>query len=229
MSSNYLIQDMPLSERPREKLERYGVEELSNEELLAIILATGTKSKSAIELARSLLIHMEGAHGMANAGLNDLMEVSGIGKAKASTIIAALEFGKRIMMKDAEKKISLASPKTIYEYMKHKLRYETQEKFFSLLLDVKCNLIGEEEVSRGGLDFTIVDPKILFKKVISKQASSIILVHNHPSGDPHPSQADKSLTHQIIEGAKLLGIKVMDHVIIGEDSYFSFEEQGILR
>lgn len=224
----YMMREMPEEDRPREKLERYGVESLSNAELLGILLGTGSRDKNAVELADELLKHIQREGGAVNVDIEDLMCVKGVGKAKACTVIAAVEFGKRIMGKDNEPRGVMNSPDIIYNYMRTKVQSAQRESFYCLLLDVKCKLIYDFEVSQGGAEFATADPRAVFEKAVRRQATSIVLVHNHPSGDPSPSKADIQLTERLSKAGDILEIKVVDHIIVGNGTYFSFSREGYL-
>lgn len=223
------ILDMPKTERPREKLEKYGAALLSDEELMAILIRNGTASKSALELGASLLREQGGLLGLARAELSDFMKVKGVGLAKACQIMAALELGKRVMRKNAEERISLDSPETVYEFILPDVKFLKQEVFYALLLDIRCGLIAKVEISRGALGKTSVDPKMIYEAALRKNASSVVLVHNHPSGDPSPSEPDISFTEHLVKGARLLGLRIVDHVIIGEGKFFSLKRKKLMN
>ena len=222
------IKEMPKNERPREKLIDIGVEFLSNEELVAILLATGSKEKTALELARDILNNDLGMHGLAMAQLEDFLKLDGIGPAKACILMSAVELGKRIAYLESVEKLDLSSPKSIADLMMRDMRFERVEKFKILLLDVKNQLIAKEEISTGGINYSLVDTKVVFEPVIRKGATSIVLVHNHPSGDPNPSAEDRKLTERLSQAGKYLSIEVLDHIIIGDNKYYSFKENFLI-
>jgi len=222
------IKEMPKNERPREKLIDIGVEFLSNEELVAILLATGSKEKTALELARDIFNNDLGMHGLAMAQLEDFLKLDGIGPAKACILMSAVELGKRIAYLESVEKLDLSSPKSIADLMMRDMRFERVEKFKILLLDVKNQLISKEEISTGGINYSLVDAKVVFEPVIRKGATSIVLVHNHPSGDPNPSAEDKKLTERLSQAGKYLSIEVLDHIIIGDNKYYSFKENFLI-
>lgn len=222
------IKEMPKTERPREKLIDIGVGHLSNEELIAILLATGSKDKTALDLARDILNNDSGMHGLAMAQLEDFLKLDGIGPAKACILMSAIELGKRIAYLESVEKLDLSSPTSIANLMMRDMRFERVEKFKVLLLDVKNQLISKEEISTGGVNYSIVDTKVVFEPAIRKGATSVILVHNHPSGNPNPSPEDKKLTERLTHAGKYLAIEVLDHIIIGDNKYFSFKENFLM-
>ena len=222
------IKLLPENERPVEKVCRYGVKNLSNTELVALILHTGTKSKSAISLAEEVIaMYPEGISGFGNCELEDLIKIEGIGKTKASTILAAVELGKRISMASADRKLCLDSSETVAGLFMEELRYEKKEYFKSVLVNTKGEIITIDEVSVGELSSTIVHPREVFSLAVKKSAAAIIFVHNHPSGDPTPSREDVETTRRLIDSGKLLGIRVLDHIIIGDGRYSSLKDMKI--
>ncbi|MBQ8682627.1 MAG: DNA repair protein RadC [Selenomonadales bacterium] len=223
-----MMKDLPQDERPREKLMKRGSEALSNAELLAILLRTGTKEESALRLAERILVETgeEGLYGLAHSSIKSLMKRKGVGSTKAITIAAALELGKRVAMGDSQKRVIIRSSDDIANYMMPRLRYFDKEYFYVVLLNTKNHVIAAPMISVGTLSESLVHPRELFKEAVNHSASAVILVHNHPSGDPSPSKEDIMMTKRIIEGGKLLDIKVLDHVIIGDNTYISLREQG---
>lgn len=229
LKENYTIKDLPISERPREKLQQLGPEFLSNDELIAIIIRTGSKTESAIELSRKVLsIDNRGLAYLRDTTLEELMEVKGIGKCKGAQILAAIEIGKRLSYSEALKKVKITNPETIANLYMDEMRYLHKEHFKIALLDTKNQIIVTEEISVGTLNASIVHPRDVFKVAIKRNANSIILIHNHPSGDPAPSNEDINITNRLIEAGKLIGIKVLDHIIIGDNRYISFKEKNLL-
>ena len=226
---NYTIKELPITERPREKLYDYGPKALSNEELLAIIIRTGNKEDTAIDLARRLLSKdKRGLVALRDTTLQELMETKGIGKCKAAQILAAIEIGKRINYLDALSKIKINEPSTIANLYMDEMRYLQKEHFRVVLLDTKNQIIVTEEISIGTLNASIVHPRDVFRAAIKRNANSIILIHNHPSGDPTPSNEDINITKRLLEAGNLIGIKVLDHIIIGDNKYISFREKNII-
>ncbi len=222
------IKDLPLEERPREKLKRLGTESLSNAELLGLLLRTGNQQESAVHLAERLLAEAGGLSFLPSFALEELQKFNGVGLAKAVQIKAALEIGKRIATTVCDEQIQAASPGQVAELFMEELRHLKKEYFMLLLLDTKNRIISKEQVSVGSLNASIVHPREIFSIPIKKSASSIILVHNHPSGDPSPSKEDQEVSHRLVEAGSLLGIEVKDHLIIGDGRYLSFKEKGLL-
>ncbi|NLY85042.1 MAG: DNA repair protein RadC [Tissierellia bacterium] len=229
LKRNYTIKELPITERPREKLYNYGPKALSNEELLAIIIRTGNKEDTAIDLARRLLSKDDrGLVSLRDTTLQELMETKGIGKCKAAQILAAIEIGKRINYLDALSKVKINEPSTIANLYMDEMRYLQKEHFRVVLLDTKNQIIVTEEISVGTLNASIVHPRDVFRAAIKRNANSIILIHNHPSGDPTPSNEDINITKRLLEAGNLIGIKVLDHIIIGDNKYISFREKNII-
>lgn len=223
------IKKMPLSERPREKMVTYGCQSLSNAELLAIILSTGTREKTAIDLASAVLnMSTEGLRSLADTTIEELSQVKGIGLAKASQIIAAVELGKRIALTTKVNNYKIKSPEDVSNLLMEEMRYLNKEVFNILLLNTKHNVIAIENISVGSLNASIVHPREVFNRAIKRSSSAIILAHNHPSGDPKPSGEDISITKRLIEAGTIIGINVLDHIIIGDGVYFSMKEQELI-
>lgn len=222
---NTLIKDIPIKERPRERFKLYGKENVSNEELLSIILNTGVKNKSVKELSNSILSKINDISDLKNMTLNNLKKINGIGEAKAIKILAAIELGKRVYYMNNTHNIKMDSPDKIYEYIKGEVEGLEQEHFYALYLDSKKNLIDKKLLFIGTLNRSIVHPREIFKYAYLLSASSIICVHNHPSGDTIPSKEDMFLTKNLVEIGKMQGIAVVDHIIVG-NNYYSFFENG---
>ncbi len=230
-----LIRDLPPDERPRERMLRVGPGSLSVVELLAVLLGTGSgRGRSAIALAQSLLARFasEGVAGaaalaaLAGAETLDIQATPGLGAAKATRVVAALELGRRLNEARAERG-TVNSPDDVAELLGARLRRLDREHFVVVLLDTKNHLLGSELIAVGSLDASIVHPREVFKAAIRKSASAMILVHNHPSGDPEPSEADLVCTRRLEEAGRVLGIPVLDHVIIGDGRYRSLRQGGI--
>ena len=214
-------------DRPREKLVRRGINALTDAELLALILASGTRSQSAIDLGRSLLDSLGGLDGLAHADLSQLLRQNGIGKAKALAILAAFEIGKRRSITVRESKQIMTSAQAA-RYLHPILCDKRQEVFYLIILNVKSEIIAEKEMFSGGISSTIVDSRLIFREAINHFGSSIIVAHNHPSGSLEPSEADKKLTRELYNGAQLLDIRLVDHIIISKKGYYSFQESDKL-
>lgn len=220
---------MPESERPREKLFTYGVERLSNAELIAIILGKGTREKSAVSLAHNILnYNEEGLRFLTNCTVEELSEIKGMGLAKSAQIIAAVELGKRIALATKANNYKIKSPDDVSNLLMDEMRYLKKEFFNIVLLNTKHELITVENISIGSLNASIVHPREVFVKAVKRSCSAIILVHNHPSGDPQPSKEDINITRRLVEAGKIIGIEVLDHVIIGDGIYCSLKEKGIM-
>lgn len=228
MEKNYTISKIPKDERPREKLLKYGAEILTNSELLALIIGFGSKRDSAITLAQKIIYNNnKGLLNIIDTDAELLKSYNGINDAKAAKILAVAELSKRIS-RERVNKIKIASPQTIAALLLEEMRYLKKEVFKIVLLDTKNNIISINNVSVGCLDSTIVHPREVFLDAIKNSSAAIILVHNHPSGEVEPSKDDINITNRIIECGKIIGIKVLDHIIIGDGNYLSFKEKGYI-
>jgi len=226
---NLTIKEMPENERPREKLMRYGSHTLSNSELLAILLRTGSKEQSALELANIVLSHdKKGIRYLANCTVEELSKIKGIGQSKACQIIAAIELGNRLSRSALESKKAIRSPKDVKDIFINDMRFLEKEHFKVVFLNTKNEIIAYETISIGSLNASIVHPREVFNRAIKKSSASIILLHNHPSGNPEPSKEDINITKRLIEAGKIIGIEVLDHVIIGDGDYFSLKENSLI-
>ena len=221
---SYKIKELPEEERPREKAIQFGIENLSVVELLAILLQTGTKNLSVKELSVQLLDKVGGIKGLKDLRLSNLKRIKGIGNAKAITLLAAIELGKRMSFEPDKKKIQIKQTKDVYYYFAYLFRNETQEKFLVLFLDIKNYVLGKKIIFVGTASQSIVHPRDIFKEAVLNNASKIICIHNHPSGDVTPSIEDRNITLKLKEIADLMSIPLLDHVIIGKNSYYSFLE-----
>jgi DNA repair protein RadC len=222
------IQDIPEAERPVERLIRNGSESLSNAELLGIILRTGTREENVVNLCSRILSEYS-IKQLSLANISKLMELHGIGKVKAAQITAVFELSRRLETFVEEPKKKISSPKDVYTLMYPKMREQKKEKFIMLYLDTKNQLLKEEVVSIGSLNSSIVHPREVFKTALMESSASVIMIHNHPSGDPSPSKEDVMVTEKMVEGGKLLGIDVLDHVIIGDGRYISLKDEGFVK
>lgn len=226
------IKEMPEDARPRERLERSGPGALSNQELLAIILSTGStaggRKYTAIDLATQLLKKFESLKGVAQADFEQLKDVSGIGLAKTCQIMAAFELGKRVAIFSGNSKPVIRQPTDVFEYFSTQMSLLTREEFLVVVLDTKNRLIKYEFISKGTLNASIVHPRDVFRVAIIHSAAAIILVHNHPSGDPAPSQEDIDLTRRLFKAGELMGINILDHIIIGGAKFMSMKEMQLL-
>ena len=217
------IKDLPLLDRPIERLINKGVESLSNEELLAIILRTGTKEKSAKDLAAQLISKYRSVKELSNVSFEQLSSVSGIGRSKASISMSCFELSKRINMSvDSLINIKANNPDIIFEYYKDLLKDKNQEYFYAIYLNTKNRIIKDKLLFIGTINYSVVHPREVFKEAYLAGASSIILVHNHPTGNIFPSSNDIDTTKKLKEIGDIMGVKVVDHIIIGKDKYYSF-------
>lgn len=225
--SYFAICELPCTERPREKSLQYGMHSLSDGELLAIIIGSGGKGHSALDLAKTLLAKFGNLRNLAQVSSGELQKISGIGPVKALEIKACLEIARRFHQVALKPGVFLTGSQQIFDYYHEKLRDQRKEQFYSVLLDVKHRIIREELVSIGSLNFSIVHPREVFAPAIREAAGSILLIHNHPSGDPTPSMEDIETTKRLIEVGKVVGIRILDHIIIGNGCYISFLEQKL--
>jgi DNA repair protein RadC len=223
------IKNWAIDDRPREKMLQKGPEALSNSELVAILINNGSKEKSAVELAKDVLrLGSDNLNELGKLSLKDFQKIKGIGIAKAITIAAALELGRRRQAAATLDKPVVQSSKDIAQYLKAILKDFTYEVFAVLFLNRANKVNHFEIISRGGITGTVADPRIILKKALDEDATSIVLSHNHPSGSLKPSRADEELTQKIKEAAKYFDIKVIDHIIVSEEGYYSFADDGIL-
>lgn len=221
---------MPRDERPYEKCTRLGAEHLSDVELLAVLLRTGTRGENALELARRILYHTgeSGILGIHQFDTERLKQIKGIGKVKAIQISCISELAKRLAKASYQDAVCFTEPKTIAQYYMEDLRHEKQEHMKLLMLNTKAKLLGETTISKGTVNASLITPRELFIEALQKNAVSIIILHNHPSGDPTPSREDMLTTKRILDAGALIGIELLDHIIIGNNCYMSFREEGLL-
>jgi DNA repair protein RadC len=216
-------------DRPREKLMLKGKAALSDAELIAILIASGTRELTAVDVAKIIMQRSNNnLNDLAKMSLKDLQKIKGIGEAKAITIVAAMELGRRRKDADVIKKTKISSSKDCYDAMRPHLLDLPHEEFWVLLLNRANEIIKPLQISSGGIAGTVADPKLIFKAAIDELASAIILVHNHPSGNKLPSQADKDLTKKVKDAGKLLDLPILDHLIFTDNGYFSFADEMIL-
>jgi DNA repair protein RadC len=227
-ANQILIKDVPKEERPRERLLKYGASALSNQELLAIIFGHGSKNESVMSLAQRVLIHFEGLPLLKDATVEELMAIRGIGKVKAIHLIACLELGKRIHSFKPSEKYVIRSPEDGAGFVMEELRHLNQEHFVVLFLNTKNQVIHQQTIFIGSLNASIVHPREIFREAVKRSSASIICAHNHPSGDPTPSQEDIQVTRRLSECGKMIGIELLDHIVIGDRKYVSLKEKGYL-
>jgi DNA repair protein RadC len=225
------IKEWPEDERPREKMLKQGVGSLSNAELLALIIRTGDSAtkKSAIDLGREIITHFgDNLRELGSADLAEICSIKGMGPAKATGIKAAFTLASRLQSRKLEHLDRFTSPRQVFDYFHHEFRDSRKEYFLALLLDGKNRIIRRVQVSEGSLNQSIVHPREVFIPAVKESAAAIILVHNHPTGDPAPSSEDIAITRRLREAGDIMGIKVLDHIIIGDGEFVSFVERGLL-
>lgn len=220
--------EMPAEERPRERLEKHGGSACSAAELIAILFRTGNSQKSALGMAEELVHQFGGLRGVSQASVPELMAVKGVGKVKAIEIAAAVEIGKRLTVVSEEEKPSIRGPQDVANLMMPELRDERVEHLVALLLDTKNRVIKIVHISKGTLDSSLVHPREVFRQAIAASAAAIIVVHNHPSGDPTPSEEDRRVTTRLVSAGSTIGIDVLDHIIIGLNRWVSMKEKGLM-
>ena len=230
MKQSNTIKEIPVTERPYEKCEQRGSASLSDEELLAVLLRTGTRGESALALARHILYHAgeTGILGIHQFSMERLMAIKGIGKVKAIQLSCISELAKRLSKATYQEALCFSEPGSIARYYMEDLRHEKQELMKLLMLNTKAKLVGETNVSKGTVNASLITPRELFIEALQKNAVSIVILHNHPSGDPTPSREDMLTTKRILDAGALIGIELLDHIIIGNNCYVSFRKEGIL-
>jgi DNA repair protein RadC len=226
---NLTIKDWALEDRPREKLLSKGLSSLTDAELIAILIGSGIKNESAVDLAKKILIAVKNnLNELGKLSVEDLMTSKGIGEARAITIIAALELGRRRKRADIMEKKKISGSKDVFEFFQPVLADLPYEEFWILLLNRSNKIIEKFKISQGGISGTVIDVRMILKNAIEKLASSIILCHNHPSGNLQPSEADKKITTKLKDAAGIMDMQVLDHLIIADSSFYSFADEGIL-
>lgn len=226
---NLTIKDWALEDRPREKLLGKGLNSLTDAELIAILIGSGNRNESAVELAKKILKGVKNnLNELGKLTVEDLMASKGIGEAKAVTIIAALELGRRRKQADIMEKKKISGSKDVFEFFQPVLADLPYEEFWILLLNRSNKIIEKFKISQGGISGTVIDVRMILKNAIEKLASSIILCHNHPSGNLQPSEADKKITTKLKDAANIMDMQVLDHLIITDSSFYSFADEGML-
>lgn len=230
MNQSNTMKEIPETERPYEKCEHRGSASLSDEELLAVLLRTGTRGENALALARRILYHTgeTGILGLHQFSMERLKTIKGIGKVKAIQLSCISELAKRLSKASYQEALCFAEPASIARYYMEDMRHEKQEITKLLMLNTKAKLVGETDISRGTVNASLVTPRELFIEALQKNAVSIVIMHNHPSGDPTPSREDMLTTKRILDAGALIGIELLDHIIIGNNRYMSFREEGML-
>jgi DNA repair protein RadC len=227
MKITYRIADLAESERPRERLASFGAEAISNAELIAILLRSGVEGSNALQLAQKILLNLGGLSGLHRAAYEELCEEHGIGPAKAAQIKAAIELGRRLSIASIEDKPTIHSPEDAAALVQYEMGAFEREHLRVMILDTRNRVVKIVEVYRGSLNASLIRIGEVFRDAVRMNAASIIIIHNHPSGDPTPSPEDASVTHAIVEAGKLLDIEVLDHLIIGKNSFVSLKAKGL--
>lgn len=231
MKENNTMKEMVEEERPYEKCIRFGASNLTDIELLAVLLRTGTRGENSLGLADKLLhpaFSQEGILNIHQWTLEQLMQVKGIGRVKAVQILCLSELAKRLAKANAQSGLNFSTPSSIAQYYMEDMRHSRQESMKLILLDTKSRLISDTDISKGTINSAVISPRELFVEALKKNAVSIVLLHNHPSGDPKPSKADVLITRRVHEAGMLIGIELLDHIIIGDNCYFSMREEELL-
>ncbi|MGI8317227.1 RadC family protein [Halobacillus mangrovi] len=226
--TSIMIKDVPKADRPRERMIGLGAVHLSNQELIAILLGSGTKQESVMELSQRLLIHFEGISLLKDATIEELTAIRGIGTAKAVLILSAIELGKRMQQMKPVERYMIRSPEDGADFIMEEMRDLKQEHFICLFLNTKNQVLHRQTIFIGSLNASIVHPREVFKEAVKRSAASIICAHNHPSGDPTPSQEDIQVTRRLQECGKMIGIELLDHLVIGDRKFISLKEKGYL-
>jgi DNA repair protein RadC len=225
------IKEWPADERPREKMQKSGPSGLSDAELLALVIRSGDPStkQSAIDLGRELISHFSGnLRELAGADISEICAIKGMGLAKATSVKAAFSLASRFQARKLERFDRFTSPQQVFDYFHHEFRDSRKEYFLILLLDGKNRIIRRVQISEGSLNQSIVHPREVYLPAVKESAAAIILVHNHPTGDPAPSSEDIAITRRLKEAGEIMGIRVLDHIIVGDGEYVSFVERGLL-
>jgi len=219
----------PTNDRPRERLDSLGPTALSDAELLALLLRTGDHRRDALAVAKSLLDCHGGLHGLARAAGRELKAAPGIGPAKSASLRASLELGRRLAARRLHPGAAIRGPGDVFAHFHPSLRLATQERFIALLLDGRHRVMREEVVSQGTLTASLVHPREVFRPALRESAAALILVHNHPSGDPTPSAEDREVTRRLVRAGELLGVRVIDHIVVAERGFCSLRDEGVME
>lgn len=226
--ATYMLRDIPNEERPRERMLQYGAGALSQAELLAILLRTGTRQESAIHMVQRILAENGGIRGILDLSLDELTKMKGIGPAKAVQIKAGIELGQRLARTRLPEAQTIRSPHDAADLLMEQLRYLHKEHFVCLFLNTKNHIIAQETLSIGSLNASIVHPREVFRAAIKCSSASVVCAHNHPSGDPTPSPEDIRMTERLCRAGDIVGIDVLDHIVIGDGKFVSLKEQGLM-
>lgn len=228
VKNQMMIRDVHIADRPRERLIRQGAGSLSNQELIAILLRTGTKEESVLMIANRILKSFDKIQDLKDANVEEMMAVKGVGQAKAVQILAAVEIGKRISRKHSDGRYVIKSPEDAAAYLMTDMSSLVQEHFVVLFLNVKNEVLHKQTIFIGSLNSSIVHPREIFREAVKRSAASIICAHNHPSGNPSPSPEDIEVTKRLVEAGSIIGIELLDHLIIGDHRFISLKEKGYM-
>jgi len=225
---NYTVKDWPDEERPRERLIKWGVKSLTDAELLGIIMVKGLEGKNSIEIAKDLLSETRTLRKLDTLSFSEMTAIKGIGLAKYAQIKAALEIGKRLFQEKNPLKKKIYNAGDVADYYKPHMRDLKKEKFKLILLDVKNKIIKDVTISEGSLTESLVHPREVLREIVRESAASVVFLHNHPSGESKPSKNDLDITRRLVDACKIIGVKVLDHIILGDENYTSFAQEGLL-
>ena len=226
--SSFTVRDLPRQERPRERLQKFGPEALSAQELLALVIGRGIPKKSVMSIAQELLVRFGNVRAISHATIEELSQIKGIGLAKAAQLKACFELGKREELEPELKNFNIKDPESVVKAIRASIKDKAKEHFKLILLNPRNKIIGISTISIGTLNASLVHPREVFKDAIMHSAASVVLAHNHPSGDPEPSEDDLKITKKLVESGKILGIEVIDHIIIGKNNFCSYKERGLI-
>ena len=226
--SSFTVRDLPKPERPRERLQKIGAENLSAQELLALVIGRGIPKKSVMTIAQELISTFGNVNAISQATLEELCQIKGIGIAKAAQIKASFELAKRENLETDEENFDIKNPEAVCKLISSTIKEKAKEHFKLILLNSRNKKIGISTISVGTLTTSLVHPREVFKEALAHSAASVILAHNHPSGDPEPSEDDLKITRKLVESGKILGVEVIDHIIIGKNNFYSFREKGLI-
>jgi DNA repair protein RadC len=225
---SFTVRDLPRQERPRERLQKFGPEALSAQELLALVIGRGIPRKSVMSIAQELLVRFGNVRAISHATIEELSQIKGIGLAKAAQLKACFELGKREELEPELKNFDIKDPESVVKAIRASIKDKAKEHFKLILLNPRNKIIGISTISIGTLNASLVHPREVFKDAIVHSAASVVLAHNHPSGDPEPSEDDLKITKKLVESGKILGIEVIDHIIIGKNNFCSYKERGLI-
>ena len=226
--STFTVRDLPRQERPRERLQKFGPEALSAQELLALVIGRGIPKKSVMSIAQELLGKFGNVKAISQATIEELSQIKGIGLAKAAQIKASFELGRREDLEPETINFDIKNPESVVKAIRASIKDKAKEHFKLILLNPRNKIIGISTISIGTLNASLVHPREVFKDAIAHSAASVVLAHNHPSGDPEPSEDDLTITKRLIEAGKILGVEVIDHLIVGKNGFFSFKAKGLV-